>query len=290
MRSMTGFGSAAVESDALTASVAIRSLNHRYLEVTLRLSRSLHAFEREIKAAVEARLARGKVDVTAQAAVGEAGSSSVTVARPLVASLVKALREIRAEHALAGEVAIADVARFPGALEAVECEVEPARLHEVLGLVGRALDELEEMRRAEGSHLAGHLLRCLTAVEASADRIESLSTAGRGARHDALVEKARSLAGEVGLDDARLYAEVARLVDRADVSEEVQRLRSHVALARQLIEGEGAAGKRLDFLAQELMREANTVGSKAASAPLTHEVVGLKAEIDRFREQVQNVE
>jgi uncharacterized protein (TIGR00255 family) len=172
----------------------------------------------------------------------------------------------------------------------VEGEVDESRRHQILDLVGRALDELEGMRRSEGNNLAGHLLRCLAAIEAAAGRIESLSSSGRGARNEALLEKARGLASDLGLDEARLYAEIVRLVDRADVAEEVQRLRSHVALARDLIGAEAPAGKRLDFLAQELMREANTVGSKSASAPLTHEVVALKSEIEKFREQVQNVE
>jgi uncharacterized protein (TIGR00255 family) len=290
MKSMTGYGSAAIESEALTASVSMRSLNHRYLEVTLRLSRSLQALEREIKAVVESRVGRGRIDVAARASFREAGGDVVTVTRPLVASLVRALREIHAKHALAGEVSISDIARFPGTLEVVEGEVDESRRHQILDLVGRALDELEGMRRSEGTNLAGHLLRCLAAIEAAAGRIESLSSSGRGARNEALLEKARGLAADLGLDEARLYAEIVRLVDRADVAEEVQRLRSHVALARDLIGAEAPAGKRLDFLAQELMREANTVGSKSASAPLTHEVVALKSEIEKLREQVQNVE
>jgi uncharacterized protein (TIGR00255 family) len=128
-------------------------------------------------------------------------------------------------------------------------------------------------------------------MEARASRIEARSAETRGARQAALLERARDLVGELGLDDTRLYQEVVRALERHDVAEEVQRLRSHAASARELLAADGArAGKRLDFLAQELMREANTVGSKVQDAPAVREVVELKAEIERFREQVQNVE
>jgi uncharacterized protein (TIGR00255 family) len=146
------------------------------------------------------------------------------------------------------------------------------------------------MRRVEGETLRAVLLAGLDAVDAAAARIEALSVSERAARRDQLLERARSLRDDLGLDDGRLYQEVLRLVDRQDVAEEVQRLRSHVAQARAAIGGEGPCGKRLDFLAQEMAREANTIGSKVASAALVQEVVGLKSELERLREQVQNVE
>jgi uncharacterized protein (TIGR00255 family) len=160
----------------------------------------------------------------------------------------------------------------------------------VLDLADQALGTLLSMRKAEGARLREDLLAGLSAIEAAAGRIESLSAEGREAKRAALVERVRGLQLELGLDEPRLYAEVARQVERHDVAEEVQRLRSHVAMARELMGAGEPCGKRLDFLAQELMREANTVASKSASAALAQEVVGLKSHVDRFREQVQNVE
>jgi uncharacterized protein (TIGR00255 family) len=188
---------------------------------------------------------------------------------------------------------VSDLVRFPGALERVE---GPAAVTDevrgaVAALVSRALEGLDAMRRAEGERLLPELARSLAAIEATAGRIEGRSAESRAARQEALLERLRALVGELGLDEARLYQEAVRAVERHDVAEELQRLRSHAASARELLDGEGVpAGKQLDFLAQELMREANTIGSKMADAPAVREVVGLKAEIERLREQVQNVE
>jgi uncharacterized protein (TIGR00255 family) len=292
IRSMTGYGAASVEDGPLRAAVAIRSLNHRFLEIAVSLPRRVASMEPEVKALVQSRLRRGKVDVSVRASLTrDEGGDVVAASQPLVSGLVKALRQIRAEHGLGGDVTIADIARFPGALEVVEPQDVPdAGRAAILGLVSRALDDIDAMRRAEGERLASELCERLGAVATAAEDLERQSEESRSARRDTLLERVRSVAGDLGLEDARVYQEVVRLVDRSDVSEELQRLRSHVAQCRSLVGEDGPSGKRLDFLAQELVREANTVGSKAASAPMAQAVVSLKAEIERFREQVQNVE
>lgn len=292
LRSMTGYGAAAAESDALRAAVTVRSLNHRFLEVAVNLPRRVAALELEVKGLVQARLTRGKVDLSLRALFPEASDVVVVPAQAVIAGAVKALRTARHDHALSGDVQVSDIARFPGAFEVVEGAeaLDPERKRRVMELVASALDGLEAMRRAEGSRLATELEQRLDAIEAAALRVEALSAAGKAARRDALLSKGRELIGELGLEEARLYQEVVRLADRLDVSEEVQRLRSHVALARELMAGEEPQGKRLDFVTQELAREANTIGSKAAYAPLVQEVVMLKAEIEKLREQVQNIE
>lgn len=293
IRSMTGYGSAARDSPSLRATVTVRGLNHRFLELVLHLPRPLQPLEREIKDLVQSRLGRGRVELAVQASFPAAETGDVVVAsRPLVASFVRALRDMQNEFGLDGNVAVADLVRFPGALERLEApgvvEEEPRR--QVLGLVAEALEGLAEMRRAEGARVEGELGRSLLAIEEAAGRLESLSEGSRESRRQALAERLRGLCGEMGLEDGRLYQEVVRAVERHDVSEELQRLRSHVALARELLRAEEPVGKRLDFLAQELAREANTLGSKAADASVVREVVNLKAEIERLREQVQNVE
>ncbi len=293
IRSMTGYGSAGLEGGDLRGAVTARSLNHRFLDVTLHLPRRLFSLEMDVRERVSRVLARGRVEVSIQVAASDGGASAVVASRPLVASLVRTLRDMQNEFGLEGGAAVADLVRFPGALESVE-EVKPlpAELRDgVLGLVDRALDDLDAMRRSEGERLCRELSRALDEIEGSAGRIEERSTGSREERRSALRERVEGLIGELGLDEARLYQEAVRAVERHDVSEEVQRLRSHVEAARGLLGAEvEAAGKRLDFLAQELMREANTVGSKIQDAAAVQEVVRLKAEIERFREQVQNVE
>jgi uncharacterized protein (TIGR00255 family) len=292
IRSMTGYGAASADGGDLRAAVSVKSLNHRYLEIGLSLSRRLAPLEPEVKGAVQSRLQRGKVEVAVRASFPDDSGSDVVAHPRLVAGLVSALRQIQTDHRLGGEVGIADVARFPGALEVLDppAALDDSARRTVLGLVAQALDDLEGMRASEGGRLSRELLDRLSAISIAADRIEALSEEGRSTRRVALQERVRSLVEEIGLEEARLYQEVVRLVDRADVAEEIQRLRSHVTLARDLMGSAEASGKRLDFLAQEFMREANTIGSKAASAPMIAEVVALKSDVERFREQVQNVE
>jgi uncharacterized protein (TIGR00255 family) len=293
IRSMTGYGHAAAETGSLRAAVTVRSVNHRFLDLTVHLPRPLHLLEAEVKERVTAAVSRGRVEVSIQAVLPEAGKQSVVASRPLVTSLVRTLRDMQSEYGLEGGVSVADLVRFPGAIERVEdvAEVAPEARAAVVDLVARALEGMDGMRRGEGERLRRELERILDAVEGRASRIESRSAETRQARQAALLERSRELVAELGLEDARLYQEIVRAVERHDVAEEIQRLRSHTASVRELLAADGAqAGKRLDFLAQELMREANTVGSKVQDAPAVRDVVELKSEIERFREQVQNVE
>jgi uncharacterized protein (TIGR00255 family) len=293
IRSMTGYGSAGVETEAVRAAATARSLNHRFLDVTVHVPRRLQSLESEIKDVVSRTIRRGRVEVSIQARLPEGPAEEVVPSRPLVASLVRALRDMQNEFGLEGGVAVSDLVRFPGALERTETPGSPPEeaTRTLLAVVGRALETLDAMRQAEGERLRGELERALGAIEAAADGIERRAEGTREERQAALLERVRGLVGELGLEEGRLFQEVVRSVERHDVTEEIQRLRSHAAMARELVAADGGpAGKRLDFLAQELMREANTIGSKVADAAQVQAVVGLKAEIERLREQVQNVE
>lgn len=293
IRSMTGYGHASLEAGGLRAAVSVRSVNHRFLDATVHLPRRLQSLEAEVKERVAAAVARGRVEVSVQATLPDEGAEAVAASQPLVTSLVRTLRDLQREYGLEGGVSVADLVRFPGAIERVEGPAdvaEPVRAA-VSGLLSRALDGLDAMRRGEGERLRAELERLLAVVEGAAERIEGRCASSREPRQAALLERARALVGELGLEDARLYQEVVRAVERHDVAEELQRLRSHAASFREVLAADGApSGKRLDFLAQELMREANTVGSKVQDAPAIRDVVELKAEIERLREQVQNVE
>jgi uncharacterized protein (TIGR00255 family) len=292
IRSMTGYGGASSDSEAGRATVAVRALNHRFLDLAVHLPRRWQELEPEVRRLVQGRVQRGRLEVTLQAALRDGDVSTVVVSTPVVSGVVNALRQIQSQYDLAGKVRLSDVVRFPGALEIVEADGRPADEHRrgVLALVESALEALDRMRRVEGENLERDLLQSLAGIEAAANRLEATSRNEKDLRREALLERARALRDELGLEDARLYQEVVRLVDRQDVAEELQRLRSHVAQARDVLHEGGPCGKRLDFLTQELAREANTVGSKSASSAMAREVVDLKGEIERLREQVQNVE
>jgi uncharacterized protein (TIGR00255 family) len=291
IQSMTGYGAASLDTEAFKASVSARSLNHRHLDVSLQTSRCLRSLEPELRSLIQSRVRRGRVELVVHASFLDQAGEVVVSSGAMVAGLVRTLREIHSQHGLEGGVRLSDVVRVPGVLEIDSAvAVSPEQRDELLEVVGRALDGLEAMRRSEGESLEAAVVGCLEAIESGAREVSRLSGEDMQARREALLEKLRGLCAELPLDEGRVYQETVRLVERSDVQEEVDRLLSHVSQARTVLEGDGASGKRLDFLAQELMREANTIGAKAASARLVHLVVGLKSEIERLREQVQNVE
>ena len=242
IRSMTGYGSASLETEPLRAAVTVRSVNHRFLDVAVHLPRRLSPLEAEAKEQVARTVARGRVEVSVQAGLPEAGEEAVTAHRPLVASVVRTLRDLQNEFGLEGGVTVGDLARFPGVLERLEAatEVPEAVRQAVRDLLGRALEGLDGMRRAEGERLRAELERLVDGIEAAAARVEARSAESRSSRQAALLERARALLGELGLEDARLYQEVVRAVERHDVAEEVQRLRSHAASVRELLAADGA--------------------------------------------------
>ena len=289
---MTGYGTAAIASNAVRGAVSVRAVNHRFLDTSVHLPRRLQGLEGDVKRSVQERLGRGRVEVSVQATVTDEAETPVVAARPIVGGVVAALRAIQREHGLAGEVTVSDVARFPGALEVLDApaEVSEQCRVEILATLERALEGVVAMRASEGASLGAELSAAFGRIDAAAGRVEGLTDEGKAARREALVEKVRGLCADMGLEETRLYQEIARLVERHDIAEEVQRLRSHVTQARAALAGDAACGKRLDFLAQEMAREVNTVGSKAATAAVVHVVVALKEEIERVREQVQNVE
>jgi uncharacterized protein (TIGR00255 family) len=290
IRSMTGFGAGRGAVGGEELDVEVRSVNHKYCEVKARLPRELLALEQDAVRAVKERLARGGVEVSLRrTAVGGAVAPQVDVA--LAESYARAFAEVQKRLGLPGTVTLGDVLAAEGVIRLAEraVDVEGARAALRIGL-SAALDALVGMRAREGEALARDLVARLEAVEGAVARVAELSPQIVEQQRKRLSERIAELTGGVALDPARLVQEVALFADRTDVAEEITRLRSHVAQVRALVRGDEPAGRKLDFLVQEMHREVNTIGSKSQSAELASIVVGLKAEIERMREQVQNVE
>jgi uncharacterized protein (TIGR00255 family) len=286
---MTGFGTAVSDDPALPVTVTVRSVNHRFLDLTLKTPSRLRSLEPDLRGLVAARLQRGKVELSVRVAGGlEEGPVRLSAAR--ARSAAEALRALKDELRLDGGVTVSDVARVPGVLDSPEAEGDVPSADKILGVARSALETLDATRQAEGAALKAELRAQLEEVRSRAARIGAKVEEGKAARAAALQARGRELLAELGLDSARFYQEAIRSVERHDVSEELDRLRSHATQSEKLLEEDREVGKRLDFFAQELMREANTIGSKAPSADVVAEVVGLKAVVERFREQVQNIE
>jgi uncharacterized protein (TIGR00255 family) len=290
IRSMTGFGAGRGSAGGEDVDVEIRSVNHKYAEVKVRLPRELAALEQEVVRAVKERLARGGIDVSVRRSTPGGGVvPRVDVA--VAEAYARAFQEIQARLGLPGALSLSDVLAAEGVVRLEERAVDLDAAGEALRrAVAASLDALVAMRAREGEALARDLSTRLGSVEAAFGRVAELSPQVVEHYRARLEERIAELTRGVPLDPARLVQEVALFADRTDVAEEITRLRSHVAQVRHLLASAEPAGRKLDFLVQEMHREVNTIGSKSQSAELASLVVGLKAEIERMREQVQNVE
>lgn len=290
IRSMTGFGAGRGTAPGEDVEVEVRSVNHKFCEVKVRMPRELGAVEHELVRTVKERLARGGVEVTVRRTAAGAGlAPRVDVA--LAESYARAFAEIQARLGLPGAVTLADVLAAEGVVRLEERAVDLDAASSALraGLAA-ALDALVEMRAREGAALARDLSARLELIERLVARVAELSPQLVEQYRARLDERIAELARGVALDPARLAQEVALFADRTDVAEEITRLGSHVAQVRSLLALAEPAGRKLDFLVQEMHREVNTIGSKSQSAEVAGIVVALKAEVERMREQVQNVE
>ena len=292
MKSMTGFGRGAFSSEAFGVTVEIKTVNNRYLDIHLRLGQELSAIEMIVRKRVGARLSRGRVDLNIN--FDRTGAATYEVNRPLIAGYVKALRELKEELGLAGEIDVNSLARVPGALTAARDSFDEQNMAGVESALDQALDSLEQMRESEGAALAAEMRVRVAKIEAEVPIIEAAAAGLADAYRQRLQKRVTELIARgsqaVELDAGRLAQEVAYLADRSDISEELARLRSHLEQFRSSIDADGEVGKRLDFLLQELNREANTVLSKSTEIAIKDSALAIKAEVEKLREQVQNVE
>ncbi|MBI4537657.1 MAG: YicC family protein [candidate division NC10 bacterium] len=289
--SMTGFGRGEAAAAGRAYRLEVYAVNHRFLEVRCRLPRRLQALEPKLQQAVKGRFARGHFEVSVQEKDLGGGTRRLAVDAALAREYVELLGRLQRELGLPGEVTLGLVAsqRDLIVVEEAEAPVEEAWAA-LLPALEAALDELAAMRRREGEALVAALARELSAIEGGVARILQRAPEAVQAQRERLRERIAELLAGRELDPGRLEQEVAILADRGDVTEECDRLRSHLGQFRATLAQAGPQGRRLEFLLQEMGREANTTGSKSADAQLAHEVVELKAALERLREQVQNLE
>jgi uncharacterized protein (TIGR00255 family) len=286
---MTGFGAAEGTVGAARVTVELRSVNHRFFNSTIRLPAELSRWEGEVREALRRRISRGHVAMTARLARDGAGMTVIDEVR--FATYVALLRELHERHHLSGFVDVGTVLRMPDVISSIG-EADGTDSSAFVSVVDAAAAALTKSREEEGTRLVAYLRERLNVIDAAVARIAQRAPARLVEQRDRLREAVKQLADGVGVDPQRIAAEVAILADRLDIQEELSRLRSHLeAFARTLQDGvDEPVGKRLGFLLQEMLREANTTGSKANDAPMLGEVVTIKEELERIREQVENLE
>jgi uncharacterized protein (TIGR00255 family) len=295
IRSMTGFGRAEVRGDALVVTVEARSVNHRHLDVVLRLPRGLSPLELEARRVVTSRLERGRIDVSVQVAAVNGSTQRVVADATLAREYVARARALGAELAdlgVTGAVTLEWLLQRPGVVrveeaESTEAAVPWSALEQALA---RAMDELVERRAAEGERLAQELRGLRAELATIVETMAARAPAGVARREERLRERLRGLLGAAGLDESRILTEAAVWADKADIAEELTRLRAHLAELALVLDKGGPVGRTLDFLLQELGREVNTVASKADDLELSQAALAGKGMLEKMREQVQNLE
>ncbi len=292
MKSMTGFGRGAVSEENFAVSVEIKTVNNRFLDLNLRLASDLQSLEGNLKRLIQTRLSRGRVDVF----INSERMSDVVyeLNRPLIAGYLSALKQLQEEFGLVGEPDLNDIARLPNSLQTKADDLSEDFTGGIEEAVELALDELEKMREVEGESLKNDLYYLLSEIETHLPKIEAESETVAEEylqrltkRIDNLLSKSDS---QIEIDQARLAQEVAYLADKSDIAEEIIRLKSHIEQFRGIMNDEKEVGKRLDFLTQELNREANTISSKTNNLIVKESALHIKSAIEKIREQVQNVE
>ncbi|MDX1648507.1 MAG: YicC/YloC family endoribonuclease [Myxococcota bacterium] len=295
IRSMTGFGRAAFAVEGVSFTVEVRTVNHRHLDLAVRLPRPLASLEPDVRRVLRERFDRGKVDLSAGFAPGAPPRSDLQIDRELALRYVDFAEALAAERGLAAGLDAGRVLALPGVARVAEHALAPEAVAPALREAAtEAAEQADRMRRAEGEALDRELRGRLARVRALCGGIGARAPEVVEAARERLRKRAEQLRDETGgLDEARLHQEVVLAADRLDVTEELVRLESHAAQFETVM-GEAApghpVGRRLEFLLQEMVRETNTTGAKAGDAPLAHGVVDLKTELERLREQVLNVE
>jgi uncharacterized protein (TIGR00255 family) len=290
IRSMTGFGSAEGDVGGSRVTVEIRTVNHRFFNPSVKLPSAFASWESEVRESLRKSIGRGHVTVSAHIERPETAGARVDEAK--FAFHAAALRSLRDRHGLEGEIDVATVLRMPDVIRTSTEETADGTADELVAIVEAAVAELTKMREAEGARMVSVLLDRMSLIEEAMGRIAVRAPERVIAQRDRLRENVKVLADGIAVDEQRLAQEIAILADRLDVGEEIDRFGAHVAAFRDVLASKGGepVGKRLGFVLQEMLREANTTGSKANDTQIQRDVLLVKEELERIREQVENVE
>jgi len=291
IKSMTGYGGAKGVSGKLEISIEVKSVNNRYLDSNIKMPRVFNSLEESFKTIVHGAISRGKVDVFISIDSSKADDIEIRINKPLVEAYVNALRTIAWENELSSDIRVADLTRFPDILQAEKKEIDADKLGaDISGILQTALNDFNEMRKREGEKLGRDLSERLDEIERLTSMVEEISPRSVEEYKKKLETRINEILQSTNIEEARILTEVAIFADRTAINEEIVRLRSHIAQLRQMLSSNEPVGRKIDFIVQEFNREANTIGSKGNDAEMSKVIVDLKSEIEKIREQAQNIE
>ena len=287
---MTGYGKSNMSKNSREYQVEIKSVNHRYLDVSVKMPRSLSYLEEEIKKAVSAKVTRGKVDVFITFNNNSLEGRDIKINTEIARMYIKELRDLAESEGIIADIPVTEISKLPDVLTIQNNQDDETIKSELLEVTNKAIENLVEMRKVEGEKIAQDLLVRIQDIEEKVKKISSLST---GLIEEYVVKlntRIKELLQDQEIDEARLAQEVVIYADKCSIEEEVTRLNSHIYQFRELLQTNEAVGKKIDFMIQEMNRETNTIGSKANNLEITNEVINMKTQIENIREQVQNIE
>lgn len=291
VKSMTGYGRARETLNGRDITVEVRSVNNRYLDCTVKMPRAYVFAEDAIKSCVQKAISRGKVDVFVAIAATAAESSVVAVNEELARSYYEALMQLKNTFSLEGEITPIALAKFPDVLTVTRAEEDlEAVAADICTVLEQALQAYHEMRAVEGEQLAEDIAGRVSTIESVVSKVEERSPQTVAEYRARLTNKMNEVLQSTTIDESRILTEAAIFADKIAVDEETVRLRSHIAQLRSMLRSEQPVGRKLDFLIQEVNRECNTIGSKCNDLTIAQDVVNMKAEVEKIREQVQNIE
>lgn len=289
--SMTGYGRAEVSSEDFDITVEIRSVNHKFFEFSVRMPRAFGFAEDKLKKLCQSRINRGKVDMFINVVDRSQNDVRVEVNHALAKGYVDAVKELGTTYGLNSDITASVLSRFPDVFTVTKASLDEDRVWQVLNdVTNKAIDEFLEMRRREGEKLKEDVLNKMNTILGYVELVEKRSPETVVKYRARLEEKMRELLGDVKVDEQRLITETGIFADRIAVDEETVRLRSHFKQMSEMLSQSGPIGRSLDFLVQEMNRETNTIGSKCQDVSISHTVVAIKSEIEKMREQIQNIE
>ena len=290
IKSMTGFGKYSASFENREYQIEIKSVNHRYLDISIKLPRQLSYLEEIIKKVVNSKLKRGKIDIVFTFENFSEEGRNVRINKDLAKLYIKELRELANEEGISSNIEVTDIAKFPDILNIKTDQDDDTIKKEAIDVLEKALDQLIEMRSIEGSKIAEDLLKRIEVIE---DKVIKISEKSTGLIQEYVVKlegRIKEILQTDEIDKSRIAQEVVIYADKCSIEEEVTRLKSHVLQFKNLLQVDDAVGKKLDFLVQEMNRETNTIGSKSSCLEITNSIIDIKTELENIREQIQNIE
>ena len=290
IRSMTGYGKASQIFALKEYQVEIRSVNHRYSDISIKMPRVLSYLEEEVKKEISSKIKRGKIDVLITFYNGDIDDKEIKINTEIAKVYIEELKKLAEQEGILSNIEVTEISKLPDVLNIKSKQDDETIKEELLEVVNKAINNLSEMRKQEGKKIAEDLLQRVNAIKEKTEKISILST---GLIEEYVVKlegRIKEILKNQEIDQARLAQEVVIYADKCSIEEEVTRLKSHMLQFEKLLDAEEPVGKKLDFIIQEMNRETNTIGSKANSLEITNEVINIKTEIENIREQIQNIE